>query len=260
MKEQLSPIPNLENAQVFEGMVSIRALLDAQKEGPSDRRILAVLYLEERQKKNMKEYAYLCHRGEDYGFPVILAPKEEIEKRATGNSHGGVLALCTGRTVKALAPEDLQKDGFFAMMEGIEDPYNFGYALRSLYAAGVDGVILTGGVRTGSDGILARSSAGASERMPLFTADPAGAVDLFKSKGYKIVSADLPDSVSVYEADLTKPLLLVIGGERRGITRSVLEKSDAIVRLDYGRPFEAALSAASAASILAFEVFRQNRG
>jgi 23S rRNA (guanosine2251-2'-O)-methyltransferase len=121
-------------------------------------------------------------------------------------------------------------------------------------------VILTGGVRTGSDGILARSSAGASERMPLFTADPAGAVDLFKSKGYKIVSADLPNSVSVYEANLTKPLLLVIGGERRGITRSVLEKSDAIVRLDYGRPFEAALSAASAASILAFEVFRQNRG
>ena len=207
----------------------------------------------------MKEYAYLCHRGDDFGFPVLLTPKEEIEKRAVGNSHGGVLALCTERSVKEFSPEDLLDHGFYVMMEGVEDPYNFGYALRSLYAAGVDGVLLTGGVRAGADGILARSSAGASERMPIYTAEPVSAVELFKKSGYKIVSADLENSVSVYDASLTKPLLLVVGGERRGITRAVLEKSDAIVRLDYGRPFDAALSAASAASILAFEVFRQNR-
>ena len=96
--------------------------------------------------------------------------------------------------------------------------------------------------------------------MPLYLMDPEKAVTLFKKEGFRIVSADLPNSLPVYDADLQKPLLLVVGGERRGITKGVLEKSDAIVRLDYGRPFDAALSAASAASILAFEVFRQNRG
>jgi 23S rRNA (guanosine2251-2'-O)-methyltransferase len=242
-------------------MTSIRALLDNLKAGKENaRRIEKILFDKEKEKSKSKELGYLKKMAELFGFTIDATSLDEIEKYTVGASHGGIIALCSEREYPKLSKEHIVKNGFYVMIEGIEDPYNFGYALRSIYAAGVDGVILTGGVRTGSDGILARSSAGASERMPLFTADPADAVDLFKSKGYKIVSADLPDSVSVYEADLTKPLLLVIGGERRGITRSVLEKSDAIVRLDYGRPFEAALSAASAASILAFEVFRQNRG
>ncbi|MBP3322285.1 MAG: RNA methyltransferase, partial [Clostridia bacterium] len=84
----------------------------------------------------MKENAFLCHRGQELSFPVILTPKEEIEKRASGSSHGGVLALCTGRTFPSLLKEHLSEGGFYVMMEGIEDPYNFGYALRSLYAAG----------------------------------------------------------------------------------------------------------------------------
>jgi 23S rRNA (guanosine2251-2'-O)-methyltransferase len=55
-------------------------------------------------------------------------------------------------------------------------------------------------------------------------------------------------------------VLLVVGGEKRGITRAVLEKCDKVISLDYGRRFGAALSAASASSILAFEIYRQNRG
>lgn len=97
---------------VFEGMVSIRALLDAMKSGVSDRRITALLYNEERQKKNMKEYAFLCHRGQELSFPVILTPKEEIEKRASGSSHGGVLALCTGRTFPSLLKSIFPKAAF----------------------------------------------------------------------------------------------------------------------------------------------------
>ena len=255
MENEMKSSPQL----VFEGMVSVRALIDAMKNQETDRKITALLYSSDRQKSHMKEYAYLCHRGEDFGFPVIPTPKQELEKRATGSSHGGVLALCTERTLPPLTNAVLKTDGFYVMMEGIEDPYNFGYALRSLYAAGVDGVILTSGVRTGADGTICRSSAGASERMPIYLADPEEAADLFIKKNYKIISADLPNSLPVYDADLKKPLLLVVGGEKRGISKPVLEKSHAVVRLDYGRPFDAALSAASAASILAFEVFRQNR-
>ena len=63
----------------------------------------------------------------------------------------------------------------------------------------------------------------------------------------------------MYESDLTLPIFLIIGGEKRGISKPVLEKADAIVRIDYGRDFPAALSVASAAAILGFEVYRQNR-
>ena len=241
-----------QQPSVFQGMICLRALIAGGR-----RRIEKVLYAGSRKEKYPKEYAYLCHRAEEGLFALEICEKDELDALCGGKTHGGVAALCRERSYPAL-PETLPEKGFFVMTEGIEDPYNFGYALRSLYAAGVDGVILTSGERSGADGIVCRSSAGAFERMDVYLSKPADAVDHFKKRGYKVVCADIPNSVPVYEADLHKPLLLVIGGERRGITKTVLEKSDATVRLLYGRDFDMALSAASAASILAFEVLRQN--
>ena len=59
-------------------------------------------------------------------------------------------------------------------------------------------------------------------------------------------------------SDLKKPLILAVGGEKRGFSKALTELSDLTVRLDYGRDFPMALSAASAAAILAFEVTKQN--
>jgi 23S rRNA (guanosine2251-2'-O)-methyltransferase len=57
---------------------------------------------------------------------------------------------------------------------------------------------------------------------------------------------------------MNRPLLLVVGGEKRGISRAVLDQADQVVRIDYGRDFRGSLSAASAATVLGFEVLRQN--
>ena len=244
---------------LFEGMISLRALFDAQKSSFNDRKIEKLLYAKERIEKKKSEYLFLTHRAEEFGFEIELRPKKELQELAVGGSHGGVLALCSERTVREISLEDLPEKGFFVALEGMEDPYNLGYALRSIYAAGADGVLFLGKERFGSDGTVCRSSAGASERLPIYSADPAKAAELFKSAGYKIVCADQPNSVPMYEADLSRPLLLVVGGEKRGINGALLKHSDAVVRIDYGRSFDAALSAASASAVLAFEVFRQNR-
>jgi glycine/serine hydroxymethyltransferase len=84
-------------------------------------------------------------------------------------------------------------------------------------------------------------------------------LDIFKAKNYNVASAGIRNSVSLYDADLKKPLLLVIGGEKRGISSDVLAKSDMIVRIDYGKTFRGSLTASSAATVLAFEVYRQNK-
>ena len=144
------------------------------------------------------------------------------------------------------------------MIEGIEDPYNFGYALRSIYAAGADGVILTMRNWMSAAGVVCRSSAGASEMLDIYCEEGTTAADIFKDKGYKIACAGIRDSVSAFDADLKKPVFLIVGGEKRGISASLLAKADTVVRLDYGREFNGSLSAASAASILAYEVLRQN--
>jgi 23S rRNA (guanosine2251-2'-O)-methyltransferase len=64
--------------------------------------------------------------------------------------------------------------------------------------------------------------------------------------------------VSLYEADLKKPLLLIIGGEKRGISRTLIDLSNEIVRIDYGRKFMGSLTTASSAAVIAFEIMRRN--
>ena len=155
---------------------------------------------------------------------------------------------------------NIRENGFYVMLEGIEDPYNFGYCLRSLYAAGVDGILVGERNWFSAAGVVCRASAGASELFEIAAGDPATLIDVFHEKGYTVIAADkTDDAVPVYDTTVTRPVLLVVGGEKRGITRAVLEKCDKVVSLDYGRRFGAALSAASAASILAFEIYRQNR-
>lgn len=249
------------DSNLMEGMVSVRAVLDSMSAETSDRRITELLYAEARKPSHAKEFAWLSHRAEEFGFPIRLVPTEEIDVLCIGNTHGGVVARCTARTIPPLTDDSpIPENGFCVMLEGIEDPYNFGYAMRSLYASGADAVILQKRNWMSAAGVVCRASAGASERFPLYIAeDGLSAVNTMRQKGCKIVCADIADSVSVYDADLTRPLFLVVGGEKRGISRAVLSASDTVVRLDYGRAFDGALSAASAASILAFEVYRQNR-
>ncbi|MBE6639557.1 MAG: RNA methyltransferase [Ruminococcaceae bacterium] len=249
-----------EKSTLFEGIVSLRALLLAYESTYNDRRILEVLYDTDKIKRTPKEYMFLKKRAETLGFRLTETPRTEIDLLALGQSHGGILAKCTDRTLPALENAKIQKDGFYVMLEGIEDPYNFGYALRSLYAAGVNGVILPPRNWMSAAGIVCRASAGAAEQLPLFCAQSAeDAALFFKDRGYALICADLPNSVPLYDTALKLPLFLVVGGEKRGISKPVLEKADAIVRIDYGRDFPAALSAASAAAILGFEIFRQNR-
>ena len=244
---------------VFEGMTSLSAVIESALSGKNDRRITEVLYDRSKEKSKAKEIAYLRRMADKLDFSVTEADAEEIDALATGNSHGGIIARCTERTIPPLTAESLPKAGFVVMIEGIEDPYNFGYALRSIYAAGADAVILTPRNWMSAAGVVCRSSAGASELIPLFVSEPEEAVHMAKAAGYKVVCAGIRDSVSAFDADLTRPIFLIVGGEKRGISRAVLDLADEVVRLDYGRPFRGSLSAASAASILAYEVLRQNR-
>ena len=244
-------------SDILEGMTSISALLNAGS--ANDRKIEKVLIDRAKRKSKAAQIGYLTAKSHEIGFPVEFVEAEEIEKLSVGNTHGGILALCTARTIPTLKLEDISLDSFYVYLEGIEDPYNFGYAIRSLYAAGVSGVILPPRNWMSAGGVVARASAGASECLPLFEAEGEDAVKLFREAGYKILCAGIRDSVSVFDEEFPYPVLLVVGGEKRGISRTLLDAADRIVRIDYGRDFSGSLSAASAATVLAFEIFRQNR-
>ncbi len=238
---------------IFEGMTSISAVIKGGK-----RDIMRVFYDEQKEKSKAKELGFLKHKSRELGFEIIKSTSAEIDTYTTGNTHGGIIAECTEHSVPPFDANKICKDGFYVMIEGIEDPYNFGYALRTIYAAGADGVILSQRNWMSAAGVVCRASAGASEMMPMFESDSGDVIKEMKDLGYKVACAGIRNSVSAFDADLKKPVFVIVGGEKRGISAQILSMADSIVRLDYGREFSGSLSAASAASILAYEVLRQN--
>ena len=123
----------------------------------------------------------------------------------------------------------------------------------------MDGIILPPRNWMDVAGIVAKSSAGASELMDMFIAEPQEAIDFFRSKGYKIICSGIRDSISMYDADMKKPVFLIVGGEKRGISSTIERQADIVARVEYGRDFRGSLSTASAATIMVYEIYRQNR-
>lgn len=249
-----------KDSGVFEGMTSIRAIIKGIDTGVNDRKIEKILFDKARLPKIAKEIGYLRAVAEKYSYTLVESCAEELEKITLGTSHGGIVAICGDRTLPCLTPlTELSDYGFFAMIEGIEDPYNFGYALRSLYAMGCTGIILSERNWMSAAGVVARSSAGASEMFRIYKSDVQSAADIFKKKGYKIVCADERTENILGECEMKLPLLLIVGGEKRGISKALLDKADILVKIDYAGAFNASLSAASATAMFAYEIARQNK-
>lgn len=267
-ESDLEQIPSIdlshtENPQnlpdvLFEGMTSVSALLETIISGESDRIVRTVWFDKARLYKKQREFRFLEAKSKELGYELRLVSSDELSAMASGNTHGGVVAAASPRTYPPLKAEDLSGIGFWVLLDGMEDPYNFGYSVRSLYAAGADGLILSPRNWLSAAGTVARSSAGTSEKMKIRIADPVDAVSLFRLFGYRVYAAEIRDSVSLYKADLRKPLLFLIGGEKRGISREVLSQCDLNVRIEYGREFRGSLSAAATCAIIGFEVMRAN--
>ena len=235
----------------LEGALSIRAALEARS------RPIHAIYASDRVRdRDLARIERLAAAG---GLVVERRPAAEIDERAQGKTHGGWLASVGPRRyqpLEALLPATGAP--FLALLDGVEDPYNFGQALRSLYAAGVDGVILNERDWQSAAGIVARASAGASERLATAKVAAIGeALDFARAAGLTVACSEASRRArSCYEVDLTAPLLLLLGGERRGIAAQWRAAADLSLRI----PYEAqglSLGTAAATAVLAFEIRRQ---
>lgn len=247
-----------ESSIIFEGMTSVSAVISAMRQGKAVRKICKVYFDENKIKKERGRYKFLRHASEELGFDLLTSSSDSINSIACGKTHGGILAEVTEAEYKKLDKNDIRSNGFAAVIEGVEDPYSLGYSLRALYACGCDAVILPGHLPCAADSTLCKASAGASELLDIYVGGTSELAALYKSSGYRLACAAIPDSLPCQSADLTLPLLLIIGGEKRGISSKLLSMKDLSVRIPYGREFMGSLSTASAVSILAYEVLRQN--
>lgn len=251
---------NSAHERIFlEGMTSVSALINACRSSVNRRNIISVLFDKSKQRSDFRRYRFLSAAAEELGFQLRLCDTEEIDNIASGHTHGGIISEVTQAVYPELTAKKIPPSGFAVIMEGLEDPYSLGTSIRSLYACGADMLILPRRLPTGADVVIARSSAGTSELLPIFIADPTDAAILLRDHGYKIIGAGIRDSVECCNADLGRPLTLVVGGEKRGISSSMISQCTQIVRIPYGREFMGSLSSAASVSILAYEVMRCNR-
>jgi 23S rRNA (guanosine2251-2'-O)-methyltransferase len=238
---------------VLEGHVSVEAALEAEVRHvhrvwatrPGDRRLGRLRAL-----------------ARERGVTIDQVAADEIDAVASGRTHGGVVALVGPRVERSVGElvAEVGEGSMIVMLDGIEDPFNQGQAVRALYAAGVDGIVVRRSWETATTTVT-RASAGTSELMPtarVGSAEEAAAA--CHAVGMRVVCAVADaDAPPVDEADLRGGLFLLIGGERRGVTRSFVDEADQLIRIPYGRDRAPALGAAASAAIIGFEALRQRR-
>jgi 23S rRNA (guanosine2251-2'-O)-methyltransferase len=193
------------------------------------------------------------------GIPIARVPAETIAGHAPGGADSGVIAQVGPRRTQPLVELLAAANPVLVFLDGVEDPLNFGQAVRSLYAAGIDGLIMRPRNWLSVAARTIRASAGATEFMPTAVAEPAEALVAVRSRGVPLAVAASHNARPMHEVNLSGPLLLAIGGEKRGVGRALLKEADVRVGIPYGRDFAQDLGTVGAATALAFEVLRQRR-
>ena len=237
---------------LLEGKISVKAALLSNYR-KVDKIIMSV-------DKKDKETNFIQKKAQQLQVAVEYKEREEIDASCSGKTHGGIIAYVQDRSFQNF-DEITSKNTFIAWVEGVEDPFNYGFVLRSLYAAGVDGVIVSKRNWTSAASTLAKSSAGASEYLAMYVSeDDAQTIAHLQNKNIQIVCANRSDkAIEMYDYDYTNNICLCIGGEKRGLSKAILQASNQDVFIPYQNDFRNALSAASAATILAYEVLRQRK-
>lgn len=236
---------------VLEGQIAVASALRGNV-----RDIKRVLVREGRNRGKLRHFLRTVREA---GMLAEFVPSETIDELATGHSHGGIVAVASPRRYVSLQ-ELLSADhaASIIMLDGVEDPYNLGQAIRAFYAAGIDGLVLRPRAWHSAESTIVRASAGASELLPIAEAESAeNAADFFKQNGLQIACAAKQDSVSIYEADLRQPHFLLIGGAKRGVTRSFLRSADLVLEIPYARNFPHSLGTTASAAMFASEIMRQ---
>jgi 23S rRNA (guanosine2251-2'-O)-methyltransferase len=195
------------------------------------------------------------------GVPVRQADWRELDALAHGATHGGVLAVCTPKprtTVDELLElvDRLTVPPLLLLLEGVEDARNLGFTLRSAEALGVHAVLIKKHLWDLDAVEVARPASGAYERLPLVQVEEVDVLRQLQRRGLRVYGCVAGARRSVFDADLARPSVLCIGGEKRGLSGAVRSVCDRFVSIPtVGDATSLSLSHASA--IVMAEAMRQ---
>ena len=197
--------------------------------------------------------------AEALGLRVERIGGDELDRLGGRQRHQGVIADVADAA--SYSVEDLvigaKAAPLIVVLDSIEDPHNVGAILRTVDAAGGDGVVRQSRHAARLDGAAAAASAGAVAHVKVAeVVNIARAIEILKDAGVWTVglTGDAPKRYD--EVDLTLPTAIVVGAEGTGLRRLIRERCDWLVSLPMAGHVQS-LNVSVAAGIALFEAVRQ---
>jgi len=196
------------------------------------------------------------------GVAVRFVGRAELDRMAGNNGHQGVVAVTSAKQYNDLDDIIAAKRGahsLLVVLDGIEDPHNLGAILRTADAAGADGVVIPERRAVGITASVAKSSAGASEHLPIAkVTNIARTLEDLKAKNLWVVGLDERGSQSYETLDYNMDCAIVLGSEGKGVHDLVAKKCDFLVSIPMlGKV--SSLNVSVAAGVVLYEIVRQRR-
>ena len=204
-------------------------------------------------------FTQLLRLAEDKGITITRVTPGELDRLTRGAAHQGVVA--EARLGEHHSVEDLIVHAkgvpLIVVLDGIEDPHNVGAILRTVDAAGADGVVRQSRRAARLDGAAAKASAGAVAHVPVAeVVNIARALETLKDAGVWTVGLDGDAPTRYDDVDFTLPTALVVGAEGAGLRRLVRERCDWLVSIPRLGHVQS-LNVSVATGIALFEALRQ---
>jgi len=195
-------------------------------------------------------------------IPVTFTTRESLEDMTKGGVHQNVVGL-----IKETPYADLgeilslwKREGaksLFLILDGIQDPQNFGSLIRTASGSGVHGIIIPKDRSVGITSGVVKASAGAAAHVSIArVVNIAATIDLLKQEGIWVYGASGEAKDLIYQLDLNTDLAIVIGAEGKGIRPLVKKKCDRLFSIPMKGPLSSFNASVSGGMIL-YEVMRQ---
>jgi len=198
------------------------------------------------------------------GVKVSYRTRDQLTAMAGSDRHQGVVARVASAEYVDLAallaiPKARGEAPFFVAVDQVQDPRNFGALLRSVEAFGAHGVIVPKHHQVGLTETAVRTAMGAVEYLAVAReTNLVYALEILKKSGIWVFGGTTGAGVTVWAADLTGPICLVLGSEGEGLRPNVARACDVLLTIPMaGRV--GSLNIAAAAAVLCYEVARQRR-
>ena len=230
----------LSRQYTVEGIKSVSDAIDAGEE------IYALLVSDDFFSKTSFDYPD--------NIDIFIISKKLFPALSDTETPSGIIAVINFKN-NSHFDTDIKKSYIYC--DNLRDPGNLGTIIRTADAAGFGGVLLSPDCVDIHNPKTVRSSMGSFFHLPIIENVQYSELLELKDKGFNIVAGLLDDDTVEYtKADMTKPLIIVIGNEANGISSEVTKMADVKVKIPIDGKAES-LNAGVAAAILIYECRRQ---